>query len=112
MANTAVNWEAIDADPKFQELHRRKSRFLWALMIFSVIYYFLLPVGAGYFSALFKTKIWGPVNFGILFALSQFVVAWTVAWVYARKASEFDRLAEEIAREAYEGRIGRQRRAS
>ena len=102
---TPLNWEAIDADPRFQELHRRKSRFLWALMIFSVIYYFLLPVGAGYFSALFKTRIWGPVNFGILFALSQFIVAWAIAYIYARVASRtFDPMADEIVKKA--GSIG------
>jgi uncharacterized membrane protein (DUF485 family) len=102
---TPLNWEAIDADPRFQELHRRKSRFLWALMIFSVIYYFLLPIGAAYFTDLFRVKVWGPINFGILFALSQFVVAWAIAYIYARVASRtFDPMAEEIVKKA--GLIG------
>jgi uncharacterized membrane protein (DUF485 family) len=35
-----------------------------------------------------------------LFALSEFVVAWTIALVYSRKASQdFDRMAKEIAAE-------------
>ena len=101
MATTAMNWEAIDADPRFQELHRRKSRFLWALMIFSIVYYFLLPVGAAYFTDLFRIKVWGPVNFGILFALSEFVVAWAIAYFYARVASRtFDPMADEILKKA------------
>jgi uncharacterized membrane protein (DUF485 family) len=105
MATTAMNWEAIDADHRFQELHRRKSRFLWALMIFSIVYYFLLPVGAAYFTDLFRVKVWGPVNFGILFALSEFVVAWAIAYIYARVASRtFDPMAEEILKKA--GTIG------
>jgi uncharacterized membrane protein (DUF485 family) len=99
-----MNWLAIDVDPRFQSLHRRKSRFLWGLMAFSVVYYFLLPFGAAYFTDLFKMKVWGVVNFGLLFALSQFVVAWGIAWFYARRASQFDALAEEIARDAQ--RIG------
>jgi uncharacterized membrane protein (DUF485 family) len=38
------------------------------------------------------------VNIGLLFALTQFVVAWLVAFYYSRRAgSEFDRLAREIA---------------
>ena len=45
MATTAMNWEAIDADPRFQELHKRKSRFLWALMVFSIV--LLLPAACG-----------------------------------------------------------------
>ena len=107
MATSALNWSAIDSDPRFQSLHRRKSRFLWGLMAFSVVFYFLLPIGAAYFTDLFKVKVWGVINFGLVFALSQFVVAWGIAWYYARRASQFDALAEEIARDAQ--RIGRTR---
>ena len=45
MSSMNLNWAAIEADPKFQNLHRRKSRFLWGLMAFSVFYYFLLLPG-------------------------------------------------------------------
>jgi uncharacterized membrane protein (DUF485 family) len=100
MAGTTMNWSAIDADPRFQALHARKSRFLWGLMAFSVVYYFLLPIGAAYFTDLYRVKVWGAINFGLLFALSQFLVAWGIAWFYARKASEFDAMADEIARDA------------
>lgn len=95
-----MDWKVIDNDPRFQELHRKKTFFLWGLMIFSMIYYFLLPVGAAYFQNLFKIKVWGPVNVGLLFALSEFVVAWVLAWYYAHRANnEFDRMAAEIVRD-------------
>jgi uncharacterized membrane protein (DUF485 family) len=100
MASASFDWAAIDADPRFQELHARKSRFLWGLMAFAVVYYFLLPIGAGYFTDLYKTRVWGVINVGLLFALSQFVVAWAIAWIYARRASQFDEMAEAIARDA------------
>ena len=101
MTRPALNWAAIDADPRFQELHRKKMAFLWGLMIFSVAYYFLLPIGAAYFPELFKVKVWGPVNVGILFALSEFVVAWAIAGIYAWRANrEFDAMAAEIVRDA------------
>src|SRR5512137_3003846 len=88
MADPAkLDWKAIDDDPRFQELHNRKTRFLWGLMIFSLIYYFLLPIGAAYFQDLYKIKVWGPINVGILFALSQFGVAWFLAFWYARRAN-------------------------
>jgi uncharacterized membrane protein (DUF485 family) len=58
----------------------------------SVVYYFLLPIGAAYYQDLFKVRVWGVVNVGLLFALSEFVVAWAIALVYSRKASrDFDR---------------------
>ena len=97
----ALDWKAIVADPRFQTLRSRKIRFLWGLMVFSVAYYFLLPIGAAYFPALFGIKVWGPVNVGILFALSEFVVAWAIAWIYARRANnEFDAMAAELIRDA------------
>jgi uncharacterized membrane protein (DUF485 family) len=95
----SVDWVAIEAHPRFRELHRRKSRFLWGLMAFSVLYYFLLPIGAAYWPALFHHRVRGPINVGLLFALSEFAVAWLVALVYSRHASRrFDSMAAEIDR--------------
>ncbi len=99
-------WADVIADPRFQALHRRKTTFLWGLMAVSVIYYFLLPIGAAYYQDLFKIRVWGVINVGLLFALSEFVVAWAIALYYSRVASnEFDRLAREIAAD-YADRAG------
>jgi len=98
---TQLDWKAIDSDPRFQDLHRKKMGFLWGLMIFSMVYYFLLPIGAAYFQDLYKVKVWGPVNVGLLFALSEFIVAWLIAWYYAKRANaDFDPMAAEIVRDA------------
>lgn len=97
----ALNWAAIDADPRFQRLHSQKTRFLMGLMIFSVAYYFLLPIGAAYFPEIFKIKVWGPINVGIVFALSEFIVAWGIAFYYSRRANrEFDAMARELIADA------------
>jgi len=113
LSRIRYDWSAIAADPKFRQLNRRKTRFLTGLMLFSVVYYFLLPVGAAYFPQLFATRIAGPINFGIVFALSEFIVAWGVAVIYMRRANaDFDRAAQEIARDAvaaYGGRRGEAR---
>lgn len=102
MTTTKMNWQAIDADPRFQALHRKKSRFLWGLMLFSMVYYFLLPIGAAYFQEVFKIRVWGAVNIGLLFALSEFVVAWLVAYIYSRKANtEFDSMTQDIVNDAH-----------
>jgi uncharacterized membrane protein (DUF485 family) len=100
-APAAIDWKAIVADPRFQALHTKKTRFLWGLMVFSVAYYFLLPIGAAYFPALFGIKVWGPVNVGLLFALSEFLVAWGIAFHYSKRANaEFDTMAAELIRDA------------
>ena len=101
----AINWSAIDADPRFQRLHRKKTNFLLSLMIFSVAYYFLLPIGAAYYPELFKVKVWGVINVGLVFALSEFIVAWGIAFYYSRRANrEFDSMARELISDA--ARIG------
>jgi uncharacterized membrane protein (DUF485 family) len=99
MATTSsIDWSAVIADPRFTKLHHRKTAFLWGLMAFSVVYYFALPIGAAYFQDLFKVRVWGVLNVGLLFALSEFVVAWGIAIYYSHVAnSEFDRVASEIA---------------
>jgi uncharacterized membrane protein (DUF485 family) len=100
----SVDWDAIIRDPRFQSLRARKTAFLWGLMAVSVVYYFLLPVGAAYFQDLFKVRVLGVVNVGLLFALSEFVVAWLIALVYSRKASrDFDVMAHELAVEYSRG---------
>jgi len=97
MAMTSLEWGAIVADPRFQVLHKKKQAFLAGLMIFSVFFYFLLPIGAAYFPSLYSIKVWGPINVGILFALSQFVVAWGIAFYYSWRANnEFDAMAREL----------------
>ena len=104
-APPTVDWNAVINDPRFQSLHRRKQGFLTGLMIFSIVFYFVLPIGAAYFQDLFKIRVWGVVNFGLLFALLEFIVAWLIAFYYSRRAgAEFDRLAAEIAATYEKGR--------
>ena len=100
MAPTSINWTAIDNDPRFQRLHARKTAFLMGMMVFSLIYYFLLPIGAAYFTDIFRQKVFGPVNVGLLFALSEFIVAWGLAFFYSVKAQGFDEMAQELVRDA------------
>ena len=100
MSQQTLNWSAIESDPRFKDLHAKKSLFLWGLMAFSVVYYFALPLGAAYLTDVFKIKVWGPINVGLVFALSEFIVAWGIAFVYARKAAEFDAMADAINRDA------------
>ena len=100
MAAKSYNWSEVAQNPKYLELKRKKRVFLFGWWIASSIYYFLLPILSGYFPDLFRVKLIGVINFGYLFILSQFVVAFFVAIYYTRVAnSEFDRLTEELVNE-------------
>ncbi len=92
-----TDWAAIASNPKFREIHRRKTAFLFGWWIFSSVYYFLLPIGAGAAPGLFSVKVIGNINFGYLFALSQFFVSWGIAMYYASWATRVsDRLTTEL----------------
>ncbi len=98
-----TDWDAIMRDARFQRLHKRKTLFLWGLMALAVAYFFLLPIGAAYYQEVFKVRVWGVVNVGLLFALSEFVVTFAIAVFYSRKASrDFDRMAAELVAGAIE----------
>ena len=43
-----------------------------------------------------KKQVFGPVNIAYLFALSQFFMAWFIAFLYVRKAGEWDKQAKKV----------------
>lgn len=105
MAGQDYNWEAIASNSKFIELKRKKNMFLFSWWIASTLYYFLLPIISGYFPELFNFKVFGVINFGYLFILSQFVIAFFVAIYYAHVANkDFDRLTKELLGVIEQGR--------
>ena len=99
----AINWEAIAASARFRELLRAKRRFIIPAMIIFIVYYFALPVLVGYARPLMEKRILGPVNLAYLFALSQFLMAWVLAWIYMRVAVRFDHLAQDLVSKGGEG---------
>ena len=89
--------EAVGKDPEMVELERRHQRFVWPTTAFFLIYYMALNVLAGTSPGLMGTKLFGEFTFGYLFALSQFVMAFVVAWVYSRwAATRMDPLAADL----------------
>jgi len=91
-----TNWNQIAASRGFRELLRAKRRFVVPAIIVFVVYYFALPVLVGYAPRLMERRVIGVINVAYLFALSQFFMAWAIAWLYVRAAGRFDRQAREI----------------
>jgi uncharacterized membrane protein (DUF485 family) len=79
--------EAVGKDPEMVELEARHRRFVWPATVFFLLYYMALNVLAGTSPDLMGKKLFGEFTFGYLFALSQFVMAFVVAWVYSRWAA-------------------------
>jgi uncharacterized membrane protein (DUF485 family) len=91
-----ADWERVAALAEFKALLAAKRRFIVPATIFFIVYYFALPVLVGYAPEWMATKVAGVVNIAYVFALSQFFVAWLLAWLYVRAAGRFDELARRI----------------
>ena len=99
------HWEGLEHTTEFRDLVAARWRFVLPATAFFLVYYFLLPLANGLAPGFMRTDVAGHVNIAYLFALSQFVVAWTLAWLYIRRANTvFDRLAEAVRRRATRGR--------
>ena len=90
------DWDVVAHHDEFKDLLAAKARFIVPATIFFVVYYFALPILVGYAPQFMARPVFGPVNIAYLFALSQFFVAWFIAWRYVRAAERFDRMAKNV----------------
>jgi uncharacterized membrane protein (DUF485 family) len=92
----AGDWEHVAHSEAFRNLMAAKARFIIPATLFFMVYYFALPVLVGYAPKFMSTPVLGVLNLAYLFALSQFFMAWIVAWLYTRAASRFDEMGKKI----------------
>ena len=98
--------DVVGKDPEMVELENRHRRFVWPATVFFLIYYLALNVLAGTSPDLMGSKLFGEFTFGYLFALSQFVMAFVVAWIYSRWAARrIDPLATDLREKLHRQQI-------
>ena len=90
------DWDRVAANQEFKDLMAAKARFIVPATLFFIVYYFTLPILVGYAPKFMSTPVLGVLNLAYLFALSQFFMAWTVAWLYMRAAARFDAMGKKI----------------
>jgi uncharacterized membrane protein (DUF485 family) len=99
-----AHWEGLEETDEFRRLVRARWRFVAPATVFFLVYYFALPLSNGLFPSLMRTEIIGHINLAYIFALSQFVMAWVLAFFYIRQATRvFDPLAEKVRQRAGKG---------
>lgn len=92
----STQWDQIAASREFKDLIAIKKLFIVPAFVFFFTYYFALPLLVGYAPRLMGVRILGGMTIAYVFALSQFLVGWLIAWLYLRAASRFDALARDI----------------
>lgn len=91
-----ADWEKIEADPDFVALLKAKAAFVVPATAVFVVYYFALPIAVGWFPKFMETRVWGVVNLAYVFAFSQFLMAWVLAFLYVAAAAGWDRQASAL----------------
>lgn len=100
MDGNRIDWAALARMPKFVELHTKRRAFLLTLWCFGSLCFYLLPICAGYFPELMRTRLLGRLNVGYFLCLLEFGVIWGIALYYTRKSNAvFDPLTREVVEE-------------
>jgi uncharacterized membrane protein (DUF485 family) len=103
-AGEEIHWEGLEETDEFRQLVKARWRFVAPATVFFLVYYFALPLSNGLFPSVMRTEIIGHINLAYVFALSQFVMAWLLAFLYIRQATRvFDPLAEKVRQRAGKG---------
>jgi uncharacterized membrane protein (DUF485 family) len=93
---TEAEWNRIAASAKFQNLLAVKKAFIVPAFLFFLFYYLLLPILVGCAPKFMSTPVIGSVTLAYLFALSQFVVGWIIAWLYLMASARSDKLVQDM----------------
>jgi len=100
-AQPAIDWEAIERSPEFQELVHRRRRFVIPCTIFFLSWYLGFILLTAYAADFMGERVYEGLTVGYCLALTQFLMVLVLGLWYLRKAdNEFDPLAER-AIEAY-----------
>jgi uncharacterized membrane protein (DUF485 family) len=105
-APSTIDWEAIERSPEFQELVRRRRRFVLPCTAFFLTWYMGFILVCAYAPDFMGESVYQGLTVGYCFALTQVATVFILGFLYLRKADRvFDPLAER-AIAAYAGDEG------
>ena len=101
---SSAMYERMRANPKFQELVSRRSRFAWTLaaIVLSMFYGFVMVVAFNPVSLGQPIAEGSMLTVGVAVEFFMFVFFWVLTAIYVKRANgEFDALTQEIVKEAW-----------
>ena len=91
----AIDWEAIERSPEFQELVQRRRNFVIPCTVFFLSWYLGFILLCAYAPDFMAESVYEGLTVGYCLALTQFVMVFVLGLWYLRKADrEFDPLAD------------------
>ena len=98
--------EALVRDPELEALQRKHRGFVFPATVITLVWYMALIFAAAYAHDFMAIRVTGAITVGYLFALSQFLMAFVVAWVYSRWAARrMDPLSADLREKLHHQQI-------
>jgi uncharacterized membrane protein (DUF485 family) len=97
-----AEWVRIERTSAFKELTRKRKAFIVPATIFFLVFYFGLPVLAGFTTVLDGYAI-GSITWAYVYAFAQFAMTWILMHLYVSQANRWDDLVDRARQEATEG---------
>ncbi len=95
-AQGAIDWEAIERSPEFQELVHRRRAFVIPCTVFFLSWYLGFILLCAYAPDFMGERVYQGLTVGYCLALTQIAMVFILGIWYLRKADdEFDPLAEK-----------------
>jgi cation/acetate symporter len=101
---SSAMYERMRANPKFQELVGKRTRFatILAAIVLSMFYGFVMVVAFSPASLGQPVSEGSMLTVGVAVELFMFIFFWVLTAVYVKRANtEFDALTQEIVKEAW-----------
>jgi len=93
------NWEAIARDPHFRELVANRRRFVAMVSGFYCLYFVVYLALLGYAKEFMANEVLG-ISLALWGGLSICALTVLLAFAYARRAPEWERMAQRVVEEA------------
>ena len=97
-------WLRVERTSAFKELIRSKKAFILPMTIFFLVFYFGLPVLAG-FTTVLNARVVGPLTLAYVYAFAQFAMTWIIMHLYVSRANRWDGLVDQARQEAAEEKV-------
>ena len=95
--------EKIQANPRFQELVKRRNRFAWSLAVIMLAVYYTYILVIAFSPDFFATAL-SPntvISIGVPVGAGIILFAWVLTGIYVQRANtEFDVLTRQIQEDA------------
>ena len=89
--------DALVHDPELEALARKHRSFVFPATAITLVWYMALIFAAAYAHDFMAIRVAGSITVGYLFALSEFVLTFVLAWLYTRFARRtFDPMAADL----------------